>query len=205
MAELKMSGYEGIYKWVAAKLPGFDLAKNAAPLGLIDNGDGSVVVNFFNRDYIVEAAGARPADGRPAGINHLSLVAHYAMSPGRGEPLMDFVPLELLSGTVSGSWGGYKREGISTPLVRRFGADQAGLKAAIARLGGREEEQSPSGGRAWVFFPVPKVPLRLIYHEADDEFEAEFRILYDRRSIDFMEYEALGFLGGILVADLCRE
>lgn len=205
MAELKKSGYESIYQWVTEKLPGFDLAGNAGPLGLNDNGDGSVTVNFFNRPYIVEASGVRPADGGPAGINHLSLAAHYAMSSGRGEPSLEFVPLGLLSGAVSGSWSSYGREAVTAPLVRRFGDDLAGLESAIARLGGRPEGRSPSGGWSWLLFPVPKVPLRLIYHEADDEFEAEFRILYDRRGKDFMEFEALAFMGGILVGDLCRE
>lgn len=205
MAETRYGGYQGIYQWVIDKLPGFDLAGNAPHLGLTDNGDGSVTVNFFNRDYLVDAAGVRPLDGWPAGVVHCSLVAHYAMSAGRGEPSQDFVPLEALSGTLPGSGSSYRREAVIGPLLRRFADDSAGLETAVAGLGGRSEGRDPSGGLSWIFYPFPKVPLRLIYHEADDEFEAEFRILHERRSINFMEFEALAFMSGLLVDELCRE
>jgi len=202
MATEKKNGYEGIYLWVVEKLAGFDLTGNAPHLGLKANDDGSVQVNFLNREYQVNSDGAKPLDGRPVGITHLSVVAHYAMSSGRGEPSLEFVSLDKKSGTVSGSQGSFQRESVSNPLVRKFGADQPALEAAVARIGGRPEGRSESGGWSWLFFPFPKMPLKLIYHEADEEFEAEFRLLYDNRCTDFMEFEAVAFVGGILVDEL---
>lgn len=205
MASGKKSGYEGIYQWVVGGLKGFDLAGNAPHLGLQTDDDGSVRVNFFNREYLVNADGARPVDGQPVGINHRSVVAHYAMSPGRGEPSLEFVSLDKKSGTVSGSQSAFQRESVSNPLVRKFGADQPALEAAVARIGGQPTGRSESGGWSWLFFPFPKMPLKLIYHEADEEFEAEFRILYDNRCTDFMEFEAVAFVGGLLVEELLGE
>lgn len=205
MTSEKKNGYEGIYQWVVAGLVGFDLAGNAPHLGLEPNDDGSVRVNFLNREYLVKADGAYPTDGKPVGVNHRSVVAHYAMSPGRGEPSLEFVSLAKKSGTVSGSQSAFLRESVSNPLARKFGEDQPALEAAVARIGGQPAGRDESGGQAWIFFPFPKMPLKLVYHEADEEFEAEFRLLYDSRCTDFMEFEAVAFVGGILVEELLDQ
>lgn len=205
MASEKKNGYEGIYQWVVEGLAGFDLVGNAPHLGLEANDDGSVRVNFLNREYLVKADGAYAADGKPAGINHRSVVAHYAMSPGRGEPSLEFVSLSKKSGTVSASQSAFQRESVSNPLRRKFETDQPALEAAVARIGGQTAGRDESGGLAWVFFPFPKLPLKLVYHEADEEFEAEFRLLYDSRCTDFMEFEAVAFVGGLLVEELLGQ
>ncbi|MDR3038839.1 MAG: DUF3786 domain-containing protein [Candidatus Adiutrix sp.] len=203
-------GYEQIYQWQAAKLADCDLAGHASRLGLAMAGPDLVRVRFFGRDYLVDPGGVRPADGGPAGINHLSLVAHYTLSRGRGEPAYEFVPLGRLSGPVPGrsSPAGrdtFDREVVDRALARRFDHDPEGLAAAAARLEGRDRGRDPSGGRAWLFHPFPKVPLKLIHHEADEEFEAGYRLLFDTSATAFMEFEALGFLAGLFQREMCAE
>jgi hypothetical protein len=204
-SEAGKSGYEKIYDWVAEELPGFDLAANAARLGLAKTEDGAVVVRLLGRDYRVDQSGAEPMDGRPAHFNRRSLAAHYAMSPGLGEPAMEFVKLALLSGTpVGGTWNTFNRESVTAPLVRRFEGDPEGLEAAVASLGGRLEAADERLGRSWIIPALPKIPLRLVYQPADEEFEAEFTVLYDRKGHEFMRFEALAFLGGALVDELLK-
>jgi hypothetical protein len=202
-AKAEKSGYEKIYDWVAEELPGFNLARNAAGLGLKATEDGAAIVPMLGREYRVAQSGAEALDGRPASFSRLSLAAHYAMSPGLGEPAMDFVKLTLLSGTpVSGGFGSFNREAVTAPLVRRFGEDPEGLERAVASLGGRLESADERLGRSWIVFALPKIPLKLVYQSADEEFEAEFTVLYDRKGIEFMRFEALAFLGGLLVDEL---
>lgn len=200
-------GYEEIYRWQAAKLAGADLTGPAPGLGLTVAGPGLVRVSLFGRDYLVDENGVRPADGGPAGPNQLSLVAHYALSPGRGEPAYEFVPLDRLSGPAPGQPGGGRtmgRDNFDRALARRFDRDPEALAAAAARLGGRDLGRDPSGGRAWLFHPFPKIPLKLIVHEADEEFPAGYRLLFDRSATAFMAFEALGFLAGLFQQELCR-
>lgn len=188
-------GYEGIYEWVCGQLATADLAACAPHLGLELRADGRVPVNFFGREYLVDKQGVAAADGLPARPNHLSLVGHYAMSPGRGEPGGQFVPMGRLSGTAGNS-GSYERSR-SRELDRKFGADLAALRQRAARLGGVEQAADPSGALAWLFHPFPKVPLKLIHHPADEEFEAEYQLLFDTSATAFMVFEALGFLSGV--------
>jgi hypothetical protein len=195
------SGYETIYKWVASRLADFDLAANAPRLGLGVRADGSVVVNLLGRDFVVSRGGVEAMDGRPADVNRRSLAGHYAMSPGRGEPSWEFVKLDFLSGQPAGAAGGsFSRAGLSSPLVKRFGRDLPALEAAAASLGGE-----PCQDQAWIFRPLPKTPLKLVFQAPDEEFEADCAVLYDRRSKDFLDFEALAFLGAAFSDELLRR
>ena len=199
-------GYEEIYRWQAAKLAGADLTGPAPGLGLAVAGPGVVRVGLFGRDYLVDGTGVRPADGGPAHPSQLSLAAHYALSPGRGEPAYEFVPLDRLSGPAPGLPGGGRnlgRDNFGRALARRFDSDPEALAAAAARLGGRDLGRDSSGGRAWLFHPFPKVPLKLVCHEGDEEFPASYRLLFDLSATSFMVFEALGFLAGLFLRELC--
>lgn len=200
----KPNGYEQIYLDLVKSLAGFDLAGNAAALGLEADPDGRVRIIFLGRDYWVDETGARPEDGKAVGVNHLSLVVHYAMSPGRGEPSGQFLPLRRMTGMVEGQ-GTFDDDAVSRPLLRKFADDRPALEEAAARLGGRYAGPDESGGLTWIFKPFPKVLLKLAYHPADEEFSAEFRLLFDSAATAFMEFEALGFLAGVLVEDMCQE
>jgi hypothetical protein len=197
------SGYEKIYDWVAGNLAGFDLEANAPHLGLRVHPGGGVVVGLFGRDYLVDQAGARALDGRPASFNHRSLVAHYAMSAGRGPASYEFVKLGVLSGVPAGTGqGAFERDAVSRPMALRFGHDLAGLEEAVRRIGGRVEPHVPGQGRKYTFEAFPLVPLRLVFEEPDEEFGPEFFVLFDGRGKEFMEFEALAFLGSLLIQEL---
>lgn len=200
------SGYEKIYDWVVESLVDFDLEANAEPLGLKIHPEGGVVVSLFGRDYLVTNSGAKALDGQRTSFNHLSLVAHYAMSQGRSPASGDFMKLSALSGIPAGTAsGGYDRNALSMPLVKRFGHDPEALEEAVMKLGGRREAKSAGPTREYLFEAFPKIPLKLIFEEADEEFEPDFHVMFDSRSIEYMEFEALGFLGGILIHDLLGQ
>lgn len=199
----KPKGYEQIYLALVKSMTGFDLAGNARHLGLEAGPDGAVKVRFFGRDYLVDASGASPFDGQPVEVNHLSLVVHYAMSPGRGEPSGEFLPLGRMTGMVEGR-NTFESDAVNRPLLRSFEDDRPALEAAVARLEGKFAGPDESGGLTWLFRPFPKIPIKLVLHPADEEFPAEFRLLFDSSSTAFMEFEALGFLAGVFVDDMCQ-
>lgn len=201
MDENDKNGYAQIYLDLVRQLAAFDFSGNAANLGLSVNDDGSVTVKFFERNYMVDNEGVWPLDGWPVSVNHLSLVAHYVMSPGLGEPSGQYLPLARLTDSAE-SQGSYERDVVCIPLLRKFG-DQPELEAAISVIGGVPAGRDPSGGLAWIFRPLPKVVLKLIFHEATEEFPAEYRLLFDSVATRFVAFEVLGFLTGVFVSELC--
>ena len=61
------------------------------------------------------------------------------------------------------------------------------------------------GGYFWVFDPLPKIPVGFTFIEADDELPAELLITVPDNATDFLEYECLDGLEGIIVERIRQE
>lgn len=73
------------------------------------------------------------------------------------------------------------------------------LKAACERLGGR------SGKVGDVSYEIPMFdffPVMLQFWDADDEFEAVLKLMWDRRTLEFMRYETTYYAAGRLLERL---
>jgi hypothetical protein len=68
----------------------------------------------------------------------------------------------------------------TTSLVKRFGQDPGGLKAAGIRLGGKVLDMADA---AVCLEPFPKIPIYYVLWAGDDEFPAKLTVLFDK-SID---------------------
>ena len=49
------------------------------------------------------------------------------------------------------------------------------------------------------FGVLPRIPSRVAFYEADDEFPANTQIMLDKSALRFLEFECLAFLGGIIL------
>ena len=90
------------------------------------------------------------------------------------------------------------------PLIREFGDDYEEFQRAARKLGGVLENVSSGGGHGWNFQVLPKILVRLVFYEADDEFPADIQLFFDRSARRFLEFECLAFLTGCFINDLCN-
>ncbi len=189
------SGYDRIYLDLLPRLAQCDLAESARRLGLEVRANGDVAANFCGREFRITHAGVDPTDGLPVDVNYRSVLAHYILSRGRGEPAHSFLPLGRLTGMIDGqkthAQGLFVR-----PLIREFGADYDKFEAAARKLGGTPERAPADRGQVWNFPALPKIPVRLVFYHADEEFPADIQLMFDRTAPRFMEFECLAFLSG---------
>jgi len=82
------------------------------------------------------------------------------------------------------------------PLKKTFGSNAAGLVRASAQLGGEAVEP---GDAAFEFSLFPRVRLRLILWEGDEEFPPEANILFDETIGKIFLPEDIAWLAGMLV------
>jgi hypothetical protein len=195
------SGYEQIYLGLKPRLSECDLAKSARRLGLKVLPSGEVAVEFCGREYLITREGVNPADGQPVDVNYRSVLAYYILSKGSGEPEHSFVPLRSLSGMIDGQ-NTHDKGLLLKPLLREFADDYDGFQRAARKLGGVLEGISADGGHCWSFQVLPKIPVRLVFYEADDEFPADVQIFFDRGARRFLEFECLAFLTGCFIKAL---
>jgi len=85
------------------------------------------------------------------------------------------------------------------PMAGFFGTNSALLYEAGIELGGRKN----SDGDASICFNFfPKVPVKLIIWEGDDEFEPEGSILFDETITRHMSAEDIAVMSGMIVFTL---
>ncbi|MDR1045809.1 MAG: DUF3786 domain-containing protein [Candidatus Adiutrix sp.] len=184
------------------ELQAADPAVQAPALGLGEADGGRVGLRFFGRDYLWADGTLKAADGGEAGLRQLGLMAHYLMSRGRGELKGDYLPLGRLTGiTVTGQ---SPSDNLTKPLLTHFGDHYQLFSQAAEKAGGRSQGRAPSGAEAWLFTPLPRLPIQVLFFEADDEFEAEIKVLFDASAPVFVAYEALELAEMVLVEELLR-
>jgi len=193
--------YDHIYAQLLPDLAKCDIVAHAKRLGLTPEDDGSVSADFLGRTYKITNQAADVSDGGdPVHINNRSLLIHYILSDGGIEPKNSFVPLSRLTGTIDGKFDRSDTFSCAT-LLRETGGKYDVFAAAAEELGGTFIEKS-LGGYCWQFDVFPKMPIRLIFFEADEEFPAELKIQFDETAPYYMDFECLAFLSGSLIQTL---
>ena len=196
-------GYQQIYEGLLPRLAVCDFSEAAGRLGLERaHGGGVYLPSFLGRGYEINAKGVFPADGEleTVNVNNLSILAYYVLSHGSGEPKLTFSPLDRLSGMLAGSF--HAVDWMPQPLLLALEGSYEKFCAAAKALGAEPEPEA--GATAWRFWPLPKIPVRVIFYAADEEFPCELKILFDDHSTRFLSFECLAFLQGRLCAALAE-
>jgi hypothetical protein len=204
MEKIKQTGgYHQIYQDLNKNLAKADIAHSAANLGLVLNQEGEAEVPFLGRKYLISKNGVRLSGGgrfpEPVG----SVLAHYVLQGRRSEPAGDFVPLSKLAGPIF-KQGSYSQDALEFPLLKRFEGRVPELVVAAESLGGRIGGESGLGSVSLIFELFPKIPLKLIFYDRDDEFPARITLLYDRQATHFVEFEFLAVSVTLFVQALSK-
>jgi hypothetical protein len=194
-------GYDAIYAGLIPKLAACDFKESAERLG-VKVVEGNVQIEFLKRVYVITREGAEPLDGQPADANTRSVLIYYLLSKGSGKPENVYVLFENIP-RLTGGLGSPIRL-MSKSLEREFQTDYDRFARAAAAVGGIEEATQP-GRHDWRFDVLPKIPVKITYYEADDEFPVGIPIMLDRTSVKFLEFEVLAFMVGCLTRALVRQ
>ncbi|MDR2300494.1 MAG: DUF3786 domain-containing protein [Deltaproteobacteria bacterium] len=176
-----------------------DIKSQAPPLGLALDSEGRALVNFLGRDLAVDNKAVFARDGSPVPIDAQSVVAHYLASQGRADLTGEFVPIGRLTGI--GVTSGSPSESLTKPLSNLIGPQYDLFAQAAPKIGGVHKGLSQAGAQAWDF-GLPKLPARVEFFEADDEFEAEIKLLFDSTANRYVNYECLELYTMCIVVDL---
>jgi hypothetical protein len=164
--------------------------------------EGLFRVPFFGEEYRVSfpTGEVRSADGSPAGGYEELIILHYLMS-ATGAP-------------VEERWVSYRDLPGARYHEPAFVADVEGplSKGLVGRLESlrewaRQNADSPDlpGDVVASWRVLPRVPLLIIFNEADDEFPASARVLFDASAPGYLSTEDLSELAEIAAERLLAE
>lgn len=87
------------------------------------------------------------------------------------------------------------------PMLSRYGEDPEGFRTSAEALGGASVSM---GDAAYRFLPFPKVPLYYVLWLGDQEFSANFSILFDRSIENHLKADAILGLVDLVSHLLCH-
>jgi hypothetical protein len=93
--------------------------------------------------------------------------------------------------------GGFKNT-VEIPIARAFSGRLDSLESACLALGGRPFDTDVSCQLAYEFQALPRVPVVLIFHDADEDFPAQCTVLLRKNAAGYLDMECLAMIGGIL-------
>ena len=83
-------------------------------------------------------------------------------------------------------------------IAKNFSGRLRALKNACRDLGGQASGSELAYDLKMVFYPLPKVPLFLLFNDADEEFPAQCAVLFEKRAEKYLDMECLAVLGWLL-------
>jgi hypothetical protein len=195
-------GYEKTYDWVVKLLQDCNFADAAKRLGLTQTSPSEVSIEFLGRVYLVNKSGVHLAEQKIAwsvnseGFDHnlKSVLGYYVLSDANLDPIDDFCTMANFShGIFRDRPGG---DSSNDPLGKVYGADYQKFRMVAEKIGMAHEESKPNVKYIWRYTLLPKLPIKIVYYEGDEEYPTKLQLLFDKTAILVYKFEPLAVLNG---------
>lgn len=164
---------------------------------LVDGPEGPLLrLPYFNDAVLMGGPEIRRADGEPLDRWEQVFLLNHMAQGGSAPPTGRWRAFQEFPNTVSKVKS--MRSHVEEPLARRFSGNGPTLAERAARLGGEPAgSDAPSADVAVRLTPLPRVPVLLLFWDADPEeegTEAQARLLFDETVTDHLDIESILFL-----------
>lgn len=160
---------------------------------------------YFNEFLIIRPGTLEKADGSPLNRWEQVFVFNHLAQGGDAVPSGEWKAFQEFPNTVSKVKSMIAH--VEEPLSEHFAGKREELRSAGQSVGGEDvTDQYPSADLAMKFTPLPRVPVLLIYWEADpaEAVAAKIKLLFDETVPRHLDIESILFLSERL-RQLLRE
>jgi hypothetical protein len=187
------SVYDKTYRYYLQQLKTMRFEGKEDVLGITLDGDG-VTVPYFGRPIQLTTDGLKDEAGNRPDFSDCVVVCRYLIMCPPFEPKgKDWVAYRDFSdaGPLTVFWA----DTVERPLARMFSGRVGALKNACDSLGGINPELKIACDLCRCLTPLPKMPLLLVFNDADDDFPASASLLFEKRASSFLDAESQAILG----------
>ena len=172
----------------------FKYLENILGVGVEKN---EAIIPFFGTPYRVSAKGVSDPSGKQPPLEISVVLCRYLLLYPKTNPIDDQW-VSYRDFKDSGPLTTFFLTAVEQPVAHHFSGRLEALKASCELLGGYQPLIKLSYELSAQFNALPKVPLLLLYNDADDEFPAHCSILFERRAEKYLDAECLAILGMLL-------
>ena len=198
----KSAVFEETYTNYLARVAELDFAGIAGRLGADLIGD-ELVISVFGNPHRISKQGLRdPAGNRPDFSVCVVLFKYLLLCPDYDPAEDDWVSFRDFKDAApfAAAFVNYTE----APLANYFAENLARLEAAARNLGGHPPAANFPFDLSLQFPALPRVPVLMLFNDADEEFAARCAVLFERRAEKYLDMECLAMLGMQLFERLKR-
>lgn len=178
---------QGLFKEISA----INFSEVAGGIGASYEND-SLKIRYMGKDVVVTHSAFKEA----LTIEARLLILMYIKNAGRSPLTGKWVAFRDLKDGLIRAESFY--EACEIPLAKMFGKDPDGFLQKLSGIGA-QDVSGFSAKHSLVIYPLPKIPFLVLLWPGDEEFEPDCKILFDSTVTEFIDVEALLYLGIALV------
>ncbi len=162
-------------------------------------------VPFLGTVYHVSQKGITDPEGQRPGYGLCVILARYILNcPPKVYTDTQWVAFRDFKQTSHFTNVNYFASDTEQAMVKHFSGNLPLLARACETAGGHPDTTQGSYDLAVSFQALPRIGLRLLFNDKDDEFDAQCKVLFHRHSEFYLDPESLAMTGAALAAALKR-
>jgi Domain of unknown function (DUF3786) len=199
----KRSVFKETYQYYLDRIDKIDLHNRSVKLGgHVEKGE--MVVSFFGKPYRISSRGIRDPFGDQPLMGICVVLCKYLLLcpdvPSLDKEWVSFRDFKNTAPLIHSFVNHTER-----PIARHFSNRLQDLSAACEKLGGKNPGLELSYQLIMTLYPLPKVAVLLLFDDADEEFPAQCKVLFERRAEHYLDPESLAMVGALLYDVLKKD
>jgi hypothetical protein len=179
-----------------------DLAACADILGVTHQED-VLFIPVLDKTYRASGQGITDEAGRQPPFDlSVILAKHLLLCPGAVPASGGWVSYRDFKDT--GPLHTYFAQDVENALVKRFSGDLDGLRRTGEALGSQAPEMDLNYDYTGAFAFLPRLPLLVLFNDADEEFGAQGSVLFRADAARYLDGECLAMAANHLIGRLSR-
>jgi len=156
-----------------------------------------IIIPLFGKLYKVSGVGISDPDGKQPMLDICVILCKYILLCPKISPKeKDWVSFRDLKD--SGPLTNYFVNDVERAIATQFNGRLGDMKNAGKTLKGYSPGIEVSYDLSMQFNALPKVPVVMLFNDADDEFSATCSVLFERRAENYLDPECLAMVGRCL-------
>ena len=192
----KASVFKETYQNYLDQIGKIDLDSRAEKLGGLMEKD-EMVLSFFGQPYRISSRGITDPFGAQPPMGIIVVLCKYLLLcpdiPSLDKEWVSYRDFKNTAPLVHSFVNHTER-----PIVRNFSNRLEDLAAACEKLGGRDPGLDLNYQLIMKLYPLPKVPVLLLFDDVDEEFPAQCKVIFERRAEHYLDPECLAIVGRLL-------
>lgn len=195
--------FEKIYQDYLTRAAGLDLTKKQDLLGIRVDGK-AVTIPFFNELHTIFPQKIVDQNGRRPPHSVCVILCQYLLlspdAPGADRQLVTYRDFKDAVPYVQGFDNTAQK-----PVARTFACRLGALGKSCRHLGGTACDLGISCDLSYVFEALPRVRIYLVFNDADDDFPADCKLLFEKQAAQYLDMECLAMIGMVLAERLVEK